>query len=232
MTTRSFVPDPTFRMTLEQWLEFAPTLKTEDLIMNASVRDGSDRATPFPIGVSLFAAGALRERVVKHAADRVTVTCNVNPNNDQKRRGRGEHHRASILDTLERRGIHNSLTTPDKFLNTLGSSAFVISPEGNGIDCHRHYEALIMGAIPIVEYSALVAFKYQGCPVLYTKNYYEDITIERLAAVYPKLLQTTYDFSALMLSCYVGPTRQEIERNSDHWMHRARVHNMYLPTKV
>jgi hypothetical protein len=231
MSNRSFVPDPKFQMTMEQWIEFAPTLKAEDLIMSASTRDGSDSATPFPIGVCKFAAEALPKRITRRAPERVVVTCNINPANDQRRRGWRQHNRANILDMLQARGIHNVLTNPDDYLNTLGKSAFVISPEGNGIDCHRHYEALIMGAIPIVEYSPLAAFKYQGCPIIFTKYYYADITVKSLAAIYPKLLQQTYDFSALMLSCYTGPVRQEIDLNSRFWMHEALLHNMYEPIK-
>ena len=39
------------------------------------------------------------------------------------------------------------------FLRMCGESRFVISPPGNGIDCHRTWEAMYMGAIPIVRRS-------------------------------------------------------------------------------
>ena len=35
----------------------------------------------------------------------------------------------------------------------LSKYKFIISPEGNGIDCHRHYEAILCGCIPIIEYN-------------------------------------------------------------------------------
>jgi hypothetical protein len=44
----------------------------------------------------------------------------------------------------------NYFTTQTKYLKKLQSSCFVLSPNGNGIDCHRTWEALYMGAIPIV----------------------------------------------------------------------------------
>ncbi len=43
--------------------------------------------------------------------------------------------------------------------------AFVISPHGNGLDCHRTWEALALGCIPIVKKSDLDPL-YEGLPVL------------------------------------------------------------------
>lgn len=41
------------------------------------------------------------------------------------------------------------------YLNDLGDSKFVLSPRGNGLDCHRTWEAFLMGAVPIVMKSTL-----------------------------------------------------------------------------
>ena len=43
--------------------------------------------------------------------------------------------------------------------------AFVASPHGNGLDCHRTWEALCLGCIPIVKTSPLDDL-YEGLPVL------------------------------------------------------------------
>lgn len=51
------------------------------------------------------------------------------------------------------------------YLLDLAGSKFVLSPRGNGIDCYRTWEALIMGAIPIVRSSPLDPL-YEGLPVL------------------------------------------------------------------
>lgn len=40
--------------------------------------------------------------------------------------------------------------TPSVYFNELLSSKFVLSPPGNGNDCHRTWEALICGAIPVL----------------------------------------------------------------------------------
>lgn len=42
----------------------------------------------------------------------------------------------------------------DSYLMDVAASKFVLSPRGNGLDSHRTWEALYMGAIPIVRTSA------------------------------------------------------------------------------
>ena len=56
------------------------------------------------------------------------------------------------------------------FLFDLGQSKFVLSPRGNGADCHRTWEALHMGAIPIVKESTLDPL-YTNLPVLIVKDW-------------------------------------------------------------
>lgn len=41
-------------------------------------------------------------------------------------------------------------TTPKEFRKLLINSKFVISPPGNGADCHRTWEAVYLGSVPIV----------------------------------------------------------------------------------
>lgn len=48
--------------------------------------------------------------------------------------------------------------------------AFVISPHGNGVDCHRTWEALVLGCIPIVKTSEIDSL-YEDLPVLIVNNW-------------------------------------------------------------
>ena len=43
-----------------------------------------------------------------------------------------------------------NFTSPRKYREMVSNSKFVISPPGNGPDCHRTWEAIYLGAIPIV----------------------------------------------------------------------------------
>lgn len=71
----------------------------------------------------------------------------------------------------------------EKSWQTQSMCAFVLSPHGNGLDCHRTWEALCLGCIPIVKTSQLDSM-YNELPVLIV-NDWKDITIE--------LLQKTVD---------------------------------------
>src|SRR3990167_7053137 len=57
-----------------------------------------------------------------------------------------------------------------KYLNDLASSYFVLSPQGTGLDCFRTWEALYMGAIPIVKSSSLNPL-YDDLPVLVIEDW-------------------------------------------------------------
>lgn len=53
----------------------------------------------------------------------------------------------------------------DQYLLDLKKSKFVLSPRGNGLDCHRTWEALYMGAIPVVPATTINSV-YEGLPVV------------------------------------------------------------------
>jgi len=56
--------------------------------------------------------------------------------------------------------------------------SFVISPHGNGLDCHRTWEALCLGCIPIVKTSVLDSL-FENLPVLIVKDW-KDVNKELL----------------------------------------------------
>jgi len=59
--------------------------------------------------------------------------------------------------------------------------AFVLSPFGNGMDCHRTWEALLCGCIPIVR-SYVFRDLFEGLPVLMVDTW-EEVTLARLKSV-------------------------------------------------
>lgn len=59
-----------------------------------------------------------------------------------------------------------------EYLQDLAHSFFVVSPPGNGPDCHRTWESLYVGAIPIVKRSALSKL-YQELPILQVDEWTE-----------------------------------------------------------
>lgn len=67
--------------------------------------------------------------------------------------------------------------------STMIQHKYVISPHGNGLDCHRTWEALLLGCIPIVKTSPLDPM-YEGLPVLIVKQW-SDVTRELLESFVP-----------------------------------------------
>ena len=62
--------------------------------------------------------------------------------------------------------------------NCMRSYKFIISPHGNGLDCHRTYESIILGSVPIVKSSTLDGL-YEDMPVLIVDDW-KDLTEETL----------------------------------------------------
>lgn len=64
--------------------------------------------------------------------------------------------RFSVLDLFIKKGYVLSEPVPYKiFLSDMAKHKFTLSPKGNGLDCHRTWEALYVGSIPIVKKSAM-----------------------------------------------------------------------------
>ena len=71
---------------------------------------------------------------------------------------------------------------PEEFYAQVSRSKYILSPEGTGIDCHRIYESIYLGSIPVLKTSELDYF-YQSLPVLIVKSWTE-ITQEYLETNY------------------------------------------------
>jgi hypothetical protein len=65
----------------------------------------------------------------------------------------------------------------------MSSYKFVVSPHGNGLDCHRTWEAIYLGCIPIVKSSSLDSL-FKGLPILIVKEW-SDVTQELLNTFKP-----------------------------------------------
>ncbi|GFZ52434.1 hypothetical protein JCM24511_10207 [Saitozyma sp. JCM 24511] len=73
--------------------------------------------------------------------------------------------------------VHERLSF-EQYMNDLRRSRYVLSPPGHGLDYHRTWETLLMGAIPIVEHSPMDSLSVHH-PVLLVDGP-EDVTLELL----------------------------------------------------
>lgn len=204
-----------YKMTLAQW---QMKLKhKEKLLYNCSECDKlNDEWVNFPIGMCYqfinYDGDIMKTQIGLHQN---IVLCAVSKNTDKRRRFVTKN-RESILNTLKNNDINNIFIDASNYFDLLPSYKFIISPEGNGIDCHRHYEALMAGCIPIVENHPGIKEKYGDCPILYTDDYSE-ITIQYLKKKYDEMINKEYDFSRLFINNYDQKTQNEIKKNGNYW---------------
>jgi hypothetical protein len=59
-----------------------------------------------------------------------------------------------------------------EYLDEMSKSFFVVSPNGNGVDCHKTWEALYLKTIPIVTQSINIKF-YENLPIIILNNWDE-----------------------------------------------------------
>jgi hypothetical protein len=78
---------------------------------------------------------------------------------------------------------------------------FVVSPEGAGMDCHRTWEAFLLGCIPIIKRNELCSL-LQSLPALIVDDWSE-VRRERLERYLAELPQKKFDFSLLFRDTWV-----------------------------
>lgn len=201
-------------MTLRRWQSTIKPIET--LLYNCSEYNyKNDEWVPFPIGMQYsyihHRNGICETQLGSHEN---LVLCALNSETDQRRRPNGINRR-TIIQTLKKL-VQNQHVDASSYFRILPTYKFVISPEGNGIDCHRHYEALMAGCIPIVEDRDMVRAKYGNCPILYTQDYSE-LTIDYLERKYETMMDAMWDFSSILLDTYDMSTQKQIKDNGNYW---------------
>lgn len=75
----------------------------------------------------------------------------------------------------------------DQFYKQIASHPYVLSPPGAGPDCHRHWESIILGSIPIVKRCPVTRI-LDDFPCLQVDDW-EEVTEARLHAEYEGLME-------------------------------------------
>jgi hypothetical protein len=87
--------------------------------------------------------------------------------------------------------------------------AFVVSPHGNGLDCHRTWEALILGCIPIVKTSPIDSL-FDELPVLIVDEW-SDISQELLDSTVESFSMRQFNYKKLELSYWMNKIRSVVQ---------------------
>lgn len=192
-----------------------------DIIVQNSPTDGSSSWQNIYIGMS-WQYCTLSDETKKNIQignhDKLLL-CSMSSNTDSRRRGSYKINREKIMNNLRKNGFTNLRLNAENYFNSLKNYKFIISPKGNGIDCHRHYEALLSGCIPICEYNKKTKEKYKNLPILYTTDYSE-ITNDYLESKYQEMLNKDYNFEKLFVSYYNTKIQSKIYKQSEYWCNK------------
>jgi len=97
--------------------------------------------------------------------------------------------------------INNDFTKRTQNWKIITEYTFVLSPFGVGMDCHRTWEALCLGAIPIVKAPSFKKM-FEDLPVLIV-NEWTDITQELLHKTILEFKEKIFNYDKLELSYWV-----------------------------
>lgn len=84
-----------------------------------------------------------------------------------------------VLDNKKENVFLEKKTKRDETWKLCSQYKYIISPHGNGLDCHRTYEAMCLGCIPVVRSSSLDLL-YKDMPIIILDKW-DDFSIEELA---------------------------------------------------
>lgn len=113
------------------------------------------KVTPIPIGIEnrrLFMHGWMLEKMAQKLKskntpkkDRILFGFNVQTNTNERTSAMNALRNILAADEIKGR------FEIDTYFELLNTYKFVVSPEGNGPDCIRTYEAIILGVVPIIK---------------------------------------------------------------------------------
>ncbi len=154
----------------------------------------SDKTMPIPIGLESKYWGRTNTSTIdKHYRnpknELLYLNFSLGTNPDRPR----------IMNSLLDKGFkQNEALEWERYIEDLSKHKFCISPKGNGVDCHRTWECLYLGVIPIVEKSPHMAY-FDDLPILFVENY-DSITIEYLNRMYDLFKSRSFNMDKLDIS--------------------------------
>ena len=121
------------------------------------------------------------------------------------------------LCTNERKALLNSLKNEEfcqcnerkpfaQYMKELSQFRFVVSPHGIGIDCHRTWEAMLVGTIPIVRRSSIVEL-FDDLPVLIIDSW-DELTRELLEEKFEEITSKSYNLKKLYADYWFDQIRK------------------------
>lgn len=82
------------------------------------------------------------------------------------------------------------------FLTTISQAVCVLSPAGNGVDCHRNYETFLMGRYPVTNYN--IGLESLPLPFIFVQDINNE-TPDSIGEKLQRVVQRPCDYSVLFM---------------------------------
>lgn len=125
--------------------------------------------------------------------------CNWETGNGNKRDG-------ALFNSFRMPCLWESRLPINEYYSHMAQFKYVVSPPGNGIDCHRTWEALYLGCIPIVIKHFLYD-DFEGLPILQV-NDYSEVNKELLE----EFSQREFNYKKLYMSYWKNRITEEFDK--------------------
>lgn len=124
--------------------------------------------------------------------------------NDREKAYRALNRNAAYLDFQRTHMVRDALW------KRMRQYRFVLSPLGMGMDCHRTWEALALGCIPVLHHSTLTVALFQGIPAIFVSGWH-DVNASAFAA-WTRTMQ------------HVRPEHTQVLARKEHWLRTIQGH--------
>jgi len=116
--------------------------------------------------------------------------------------------RAHIENSLYKNGFtKNECKDWENYIKEISTHKFAVSPEGNGIDCHRVWECIYVGCIPIIKKNSVMFEFFNDLPILWVPDF-ECITNEFLTEQYKLFQCNQFNSEKITMKYWYASIRQ------------------------
>jgi hypothetical protein len=109
-----------------------------------------------------------QKRLSVEKQPKMYVNFNVNTNRAERIAALNACQQASSACTIR---LGQNGDDYQRYLEDIQSHRIIVCPRGNGLDCHRTWEALYLGSIPIMNH--IPSIEAMGIPTLFVKGWHE-----------------------------------------------------------
>jgi hypothetical protein len=194
-------------------------------IYTKNPRYSSERLQPLPLGPKWQKGSRAYYGEPKEVTKRVLSSITTGANDTAALFSKGTRTITLLLSHYSpgrgdrEQNVHDLLATAASIITTetnkdlpayladMTRARFVFSPPGAGYDCHRHWEALLCGCIPIVKSSPVAEALFSGLPVWIVDNYTQ-VDSENAERKYSELMATPWEFERLFAPYWRAHLRQ------------------------